>query len=294
MTIMGPAVAALVPRVTGDEGDIVANSLAFVRSHLDMEVAYLSEFVGEDLVFRAVDAPGFEDRISPGLTMPLDAGYCRHILEGRLPELIPDTNDVPFTQGIAVTTELPIRSHVSVPIHRTNGDVFGMFCCMSRHPRKSLNTRDLEVMRAFASLSADQVNTRLTSDVALQVKRDAIRAILDTGAVEIALQPILRLQDQGIAGYEALSRFSPKPYRPPNKWFDDAADVGLQKVLELYVIEVALALLPDLPEECYLAVNTSPATLAAGQMPRLIDAAGGAGWSWKSLNMPRLKTSTCF
>ena len=275
MNEMGPAAAALVPRMGDGGGDIIANSLSFVRSHLGMEIAYLSEFVGDDLVFRAVDAPGFEEMIDVGDTLPLSEVYCQHILAGRLPELMPDTDHVPFAQGIAMTQNLPVRSHVSIPIRRTNGEVYGMFCCLSRKPRPSLNSRDLEVMRAFASLSADQVNNRLTSELAIQLKRDAIQAVLNTKAFEIALQPIFRLQDQGIAGYEALCRFAPKPYRPPNLWFDDAADVGLQVDLELFVIESALGILAELPEPCYLAVNTSPATLASGRISPLVEAVGG-------------------
>jgi len=275
MTELDPAAAALVPRVTGDGGDVIANALAFVRSHLGMEVAYLSEFVGEDLVFRAVNAPGLEDMISVGNSMPLDDVYCRHILAGRLPELIPDTDRVPFTQKIPLTKNLPIRSHVSIPIRLSNDDVYGMFCCLSRKPRPSLNRRDLEVMRAFASLSADQVNARLSTDIALGAKRDAIETVLNTRAFDIALQPILRLQDQGTAGFEALCRFTPKPYRPPNLWFDDAGDVGLQVDLELRVIEVALAMLPALPNDCYLSVNTSPGTLATGRLSHLIERVDG-------------------
>ncbi|MDB4053749.1 EAL domain-containing protein [Octadecabacter sp.] len=207
--------------------------------------------------------------------MPLDAVYCQHTIEGRLPELMPDTDDVPFAQTIGITTDLPVRSHVSVPIHRANGEIYGMFCCLSRKPRPSLNSRDLEVMRAFASLSADQVITQLSVETVAQTKRASIEAILNTGGFEIALQPIICLQDQGIAGYKALCRFSPEPYRPPNIWFDDAADVGLQVVLELYVIEAALSYLKDLPPECYLAVNTSPDTLATGRISPLIAAVGG-------------------
>lgn len=276
MNQLTPAAALLVPDLSVTGGDVVSNSLAFVRSHLDMEAAYLSEFVGDDLVFRAVNAPGFEDMIEVGGAMPLDDVYCRHILNGNLPELIPDTKDIPLTQGIEITHSLPIRSHVSIPVKRSNGDIYGMFCCLSRQPRQSLNRRDLEVMRAFASLSADQVNAQLSSAVAQQVKRQAIQDILQERAFEIALQPILRLKDHGIAGYEALCRFSPQPYRPPNIWFDDAAEVGLQAALELHVIQVALDILPDLPGDCYLAVNASPATLATGQITPLVAAADGS------------------
>lgn len=272
---MTPRAADLVPKIVAGDGDVIANSLSLVRTHLDMEVAYLSEFVGEDMVFRAVCAPGLEDMVEVGGSMPLDQVYCRHIIEGRLPELIPDTADVVFAQGIPITNTLPIRAHVSIPIHRTDGSVYGMFCCLSREPRASLNTRDLEVTRAFAALSADQINMRLISQNAQQAKRKTIETILETGAFEIALQPIMKLQKTGTAGYEALCRFSPLPYRPPNMWFEDAADVGLQTTLELHVIKAALGILADLPAACYLAVNTSPETLASGEIYPLVEAVGG-------------------
>lgn len=276
MTNKAPAAAAIVPRMIGSGDDVVGNALSFVRTHLDMEAAYLSEFVGEKTVFRAVSAPDAPELIPVGGTLNLDDVYCPHILAGRLPELIPDTDLVPFTQTIPATRRLPVRSHVSVPIHRLDGSVYGMFCCLSRQPRPSLNSRDLEVMRAFASLSADQVNARLMTDQATQSKRDAIRRIFDYQQFEIALQPIFRLKDQSTAGYEALCRFSPEPYRPPNTWFEDAGKVGLQSKLELFVIEVALELLTDLPGDSYLAVNASPATLAGGQLTDLIAKTDGS------------------
>lgn len=276
MNEMAPAAAVLVPKLSAAGGDIVSNSLTFVRSHLDMEAAFLSEFVDDDMVFRAVNAPGLENVVRVDASMPLDDAYCRHVLDGRLPNLMPDTRCSELAQTISINKRFPIRSYVSVPVHRNDGTIYGMFCCFSRQPRPSLNARDLEVMRAFAALSADQVNMQLSSESVAQEKRAAIERVLDDCAFEIALQPILRLKDHGTAGYEALCRFSPLPYRPPNLWFDDAAEVGLQVVLELHVIEAALRLLPDLPPTSYLAVNTSPATLATGRISPLVEAAGGS------------------
>lgn len=269
-------IAVLRPRIAADESDVTESSLEFVRSHLGMEVAYLSEFVGDDLVFRSVSAPGLEALAYVGGTMPLSKTYCRHILNGDLPELIPDTDDVPFAQNIALTRELPIRSHVSIPIHKADGSVYGMFCCLSRESRPSLNNRDLEVVRAFAALSADNVNARLAADQAMQEKRDAIEEMLSCRGYTIALQPIMRLNGKGTAGYEALCRFEAEPYRPPNIWFDDAQEVGLQQDLELQVIETALRILPELDEGCYLAINTSPATLASGRLTPLVAAVEGS------------------
>src|SRR6056297_1012095 len=165
MTDTPPLAQTLLPK-TGSEDllttdALITDALDFVRSHLNMEVAYLSEFIGDDLVFRAVSAPGFEELCHVGGTMSLDQVYCRHILAGRLPELIPDTGAEPICQGLPLTQDIPIRSHVSVPIRRSDGSPYGMFCCLSRSVRSDLTPRDLNVMRAFSNVAADHLNDRI-------------------------------------------------------------------------------------------------------------------------------------
>lgn len=247
-----------------DADDTIATSLEFVRSHLGMEVAYLSEFVDDDLVFRAISAPGLEGMISVGDTMPLDAVYCRHILAGRLPELIPDTSEFDLCQSIPLTHDIPIKAHVSIPIRRRDGTAYGMFCCLSRSKRADLNPRDLEVMRAFASISAEQVNAQITAKTASQETADRIETVMRTHAFDVVYQPIMDARSRRPKGFEALCRFQPEPYRPPNLWFDEAGTVNLQQQLEICVIEKALCALNTLPDDIYLSVNASPDTVASG------------------------------
>ena len=246
--------------------DIVNIALKFVRKHFDMEAAYLSEFVEDDLVFRMVDAPGLEDIIDVGGKIPLDQVYCRHILEGRLPELIPDTDHIPFAQTIPITHSLPIRSHVSVPIKRADGSYFGMFCCLSRHARPSLNARDLEVMRVFANLSSDQINTSLSIQIEHDNLRSLLNEILKLDRFDVIFQPIFAIQSRFPTGFEALTRFQSDPYRAPNLWFDDAANVNMQTDLEIATIEKALRALNVLPTDIYISVNASPLTVQSGRL----------------------------
>lgn len=258
---------ALAPGLEATRGDdIIQASLNFVRKHLGMEVAYLSEFVGDDLVFRAVDAPGFEDAVAVGKSMPLEQVYCRHILAGRLPEMIPDTALEPVAQSLALTHAVPIKSHVSVPIHRRDGTPYGMFCCMSRSTAPTLNPRDLDVMRAFANLSAEQINDTITTRSEFEALRTLIETVLAQRDYKIVFQPIMDISRNNPVGFEALCRFQSEPYRPPNLWFDDAETVGLQADLEVSVIEAALENLKHLPEDVYLSVNASPATVEAGRL----------------------------
>lgn len=246
--------------------DVIDASLKFVREHLDMEVAYLSEFVDDDLVFRAVDAPGLEHMAQVGQRMPLDAVYCRHILAGRLPELIPDTSMEPLCATIPITDAIPIKSHVSIPIRRADGTPYGMFCCLSRKTRSDLNLRDLDVMRAFAKISSEQVNTRLSLQSNAMSIRNRTLDVMAAKRFEIVYQPIMDARTRRPKGFESLCRFQSDPYRPPNEWIDEAREVGLQQELEICLIENAVKALAHLPDDVYVSVNAAPDTVSSGAL----------------------------
>jgi hypothetical protein len=101
----------LLPESSILAADTVKRALQAVRSHLGMDVAYVSEFIGRRSVFREVDAPGKEALIKPGDSQSLDDVYCEHILAGRIPELMPDTSAVPFAAAMPITVHrLPADS----------------------------------------------------------------------------------------------------------------------------------------------------------------------------------------
>ncbi len=99
----------------------------------------------------------------------------------------------------------------------------------------------------------------------LQASHEAeerIRLALQGGILNMVFQPILNLEDDTIAGYEALARFNTTPYRPPNEWFDEAEQVGLQQDLELTAAFLALGHLDGaIPQDAYLSINVSPTTV---------------------------------
>ena len=55
-----------------------------------------------------VDAPGLEQVVKPGDSLSLDDVYCRHILEGRLPQLMADTADEPLAVATPITRAIPV------------------------------------------------------------------------------------------------------------------------------------------------------------------------------------------
>jgi EAL domain-containing protein (putative c-di-GMP-specific phosphodiesterase class I)/CheY-like chemotaxis protein len=96
------------------------------------------------------------------------------------------------------------------------------------------------------------------------------RALDSPGAIAIHLQPICSLGDGSIVGVEALARFELSPGMGPDRWFADAAMVGLGTELELMAAAKAVALLDDLPAGVYLAINASPASAVSDGFGELL------------------------
>ncbi len=98
---------------------------------------------------------------------------------------------------------------------------------------------------------------------------DEIRALLEPGAVVPVFQPVVRLSDGHVIGYEALARMpSAATIRPPQEWFALADAVGLRVDLEL-ACWAAIAAAGPPPDDAMLFVNTSPVTLVDRRLEAL-------------------------
>lgn len=248
----------------------VLDALGAIRRHLGMEVAYASEFVGDRAVFRYVDAPGLEDLIKTGESMSLDDIYCRHILDGRLPQLMTNAADFELARQLPLTTAVPIGAHMSVPIRGVDGKVIGMFCCLSRQPDPSLTERDLETLQLFADIAGRQIVSEIQTERRGRRIVHEIDRVIDQSAFGFAYQPIWDFGAGRAVGFEALCRFRPEPYRPPNEWFADAAEAGLGAKLELAVLDAALQSLDSIPAGMYLSLNASPETVLDERLTALL------------------------
>lgn len=87
-----------------------------------------------------------------------------------------------------------------------------------------------------------------------------VRRVLASGDVEMVYQPIFGLAEGTVAGVEALARFHHQPAQGPDRWFADAAVVGLAVEFELMAVRHALQEALDAPADTWLAVNISPVT----------------------------------
>src|SRR5438132_13097546 len=88
-------------------------------------------------------------------------------------------------------------------------------------------------------------------------------------------QPIVRVPGGEVLGWEALARFAMMPNRAPDRWFEEAALVGLREQLELRAVRDALAVARKLHNGHFISVNASPETLQSPRFAALAREAGG-------------------
>lgn len=246
--------------------------LEAVRTHLGMDIAFASRFIDGRREFTHVNSEG-PAPARPGDSEPQEDTYCWRILQGRLPELIIDAKDHPEAAELPITAALPVGSHLNVPLRLSDGSVYGSFCCLSHVPDRTLTERDLLTIRAFADLAVNQIELDLNDEKERADRVARITQVIEQDRIAMVYQPIHRLGDGRPVGVEALARFPDQASRTPDKWFAEAARIGLGVELEMLAVRQALRGLPFIPAELYVAVNVSPATALAPELEQVIAAA---------------------
>jgi len=90
-----------------------------------------------------------------------------------------------------------------------------------------------------------------------------VRITLADQSLQTVFQPIVDLRTGSTVGAEALARFTAPPFRAPDLWFAEAAELGLGTELEVTALRAALEQLVKLPAGLYLSINASPATIVS-------------------------------
>jgi EAL domain-containing protein (putative c-di-GMP-specific phosphodiesterase class I) len=129
----------------------------------------------------------------------------------------------------------------------------------------SPETGERDARACWLQWTEDQLRSQPQRQVAEQTGSSTdVTAILTYRCIQTFLQPIVRVSDRAVVGFEALSR-GPQgsPVERPDKLFDAAYAAGRTVDAELLCAELALERTKDiLPPGAFLTINLGPDALA--------------------------------
>jgi len=256
--------------ISQSERNAVPDILHAVRQHLKMDVAFVSEFIEGNRVFRYVDSEWTDSPVQAGMGDSLEETYCQRVVDKRLPELMQNAQEDPVAAALTVTSTVPIGAYLSVPLRLSDGSLYGTFCCFSRSADYSLNERDLSLVRTFAELAAKIIDRERLYQYKKNADRERIVNTLKSKTLTMVYQPIFDLTNRQIVGFESLMRFPDANVRTSDHWFNEAQAIGLGIELETRAINLALEIFPFLKKDTYLTINTSPELIMVGALEKLL------------------------
>ncbi len=195
---------------SGHAHAVIEQALVAAKEELGMEVAFFSEFAGRRMLFRKLvgNAESFGWR--EGEDVPLDDTFCRLLVEGHLPSVIPDAKGDERVRFLDVTGEAGIGSYVGAPVRFSDGHLYGTLCVLSHSSGPSLKERDAQFLRVLARLVAQQLEhdrslvREATSRVRVHEQRRIGRELHDR------VSHLLGVVHQSLELHEALKERNPE------------------------------------------------------------------------------------
>ncbi|MGE4364468.1 MAG: EAL domain-containing protein [Mycolicibacterium sp.] len=261
--------------MTGDQPelpvDLVRTLLGVLRQRLGLDAAWLSSFDDGMQVIEVLDGNADGLGVSPGQRIGLPESYCVRVIDGRLPAVIPDTSADQTTAALPITRESGVGAYVGVPVPVPgHGDATaGMVCVVSREPKPDLTDEDLQIVKQVADLIGTLIDSPAPGADPTADQRKAIRRVLAERDFEVVFQAVHDAATGKVVGVEALARFPCEPFRP-DAFFQQAAQLGLDIELETAIVRRVLSMIPQLPDDVFVAMNISPAAALAAPWHELL------------------------
>jgi HD-GYP domain-containing protein (c-di-GMP phosphodiesterase class II) len=178
----------------------VDKAVESVRELLGVELAYATRFSDGLQYFHRVRGDGASFGVRQDDGMPLGETYCERIIEGRLPNLIPDVRAEDRASSLAITDTADVGAFTSVPLIFSDGSFYGTLCAISHQAKPEWGYRELQFLRIFARMIADQLEREGWEQRTFEIERAAHELEVQAAAAT-ALIGAVEARDAYTAGH---------------------------------------------------------------------------------------------
>lgn len=245
----------------------MAELLRTARESLNLSTAFLSRLDGRTQHLEVVETSVpvlFPEKVK----VPQASSLCQAALDGRVPDVMPDLAEVPEAMRLPSAWVPRIRSFVTVPVHLSDGTLYGTFCAAGLSSDRELSERDKALMTVLARAAALVIEPTVVEESRREEIADRLRPVMRAGGPTVVFQPIVALATGTRVGAEALSRFPRDWEKAPDVVFAEAHSIGAGERLELQAVSRALKGVGALGG--YVSLNLSPGVLMSDRARRIL------------------------
>jgi GAF domain-containing protein len=127
----------------------IGRALRMAREQIRIDAALLTEVRDDREVVRHVVQDGAFPNIAAGVAVPLQDTICRRLLEGRIPNLVPDVGADPELRALPAVAANGIGAYLGVHLTAADARLY-LLCCLAREARPDLDDDDVRALRTVA------------------------------------------------------------------------------------------------------------------------------------------------
>jgi GAF domain-containing protein len=153
---VAPEHAEAIDRIeAAQESDVVERALTAARERLGMDAAYVTTIDPQVQTLHAIVGEADIVNAYQASVIPVEHTFCQRMLNGEIPNVVPDTRAEPAMRDLAATREF--GAYIGVPVRLSDGRIHGTLCCVSREPKFDIGSEDLRFMQVLAGIIAARV-----------------------------------------------------------------------------------------------------------------------------------------
>lgn len=159
---MNAAPAARTPplRLLHDFDSAGRQVLAYLHRHLGFGLWMLTRTEGDDWIVLQTEDHGYG--VAEGTVFRWADSFCSRMVRGEGPRVAPDSSFVPAYLDAPIARQVDIGAYIGVPIHSTDGALFGTLCAIDPAPQDRAVVDSQDLVELLAGLLGTVLSLELS------------------------------------------------------------------------------------------------------------------------------------
>lgn len=135
--------------------------LAYLHEHLGFSLWMMTRTQGDEWVVLQAEDHGYN--VQEGTIFSWADSFCAQMVQGFGPRIAPCSSDIPAYKNAPIGLQVPIGSYIGVPVHNTDGSLFGTLCAIDPSSQSPTIANQLPLIELFARFLATILQSELAA-----------------------------------------------------------------------------------------------------------------------------------